>query len=283
MDLTIELNEYLLVWNMLYGASLSNEIDLFKKKLYTKFKKEYNFCYKDKQEILKYGNDFIPDNDILYNAVFESPLYITLKKETIKHKTIISKCYETNKEVIDKAIGNVLRLNLPKEIKLYIIHPRFEIKEYVNNYNCMIWGSEKDKHDFLTILIYNITNSLVRYDDKYKEIAQSILELAVINEIGEQITHTHTYVLGEPRLKIYRRQIYPFWLMYLGYTEEKELLNKMIEDKIGFDIDRYPMDKNMKKINLQQFIDFCIKNQKRILKVENINKIEEQDNDLELI
>jgi len=63
--------------------------------------------------------------------------------------------------------------------------------------------------------------------------------------------------------------------MYLGYNEKQAILNKMIEDKVGFDLDKYPLDKNIKKLNLQQFIDFCIKNSKHILKLNNIMKIEE--------
>ena len=62
-------NDYLLAWYLLYGASLSKEIDRFKRSLYTKYTKEYNFCYKDRSEIIKYGKDFIPDNDILYNEI----------------------------------------------------------------------------------------------------------------------------------------------------------------------------------------------------------------------
>ena len=42
VNLSIEVNDYLLAWYILYGASLSKEIDRFKKTLFTKYKKEYN-------------------------------------------------------------------------------------------------------------------------------------------------------------------------------------------------------------------------------------------------
>ena len=80
MNLNFNVNEYLLAWYLLYSASLSKEIDKFRKNLWSKYKKEYNFCYKDKAEIIKYGKDFIPDNDVLYNEIFESDLYVSLKK-----------------------------------------------------------------------------------------------------------------------------------------------------------------------------------------------------------
>ena len=98
MNLVIDVNDYLLAWYLLYGASLSREIDKFKRTLYTKYKKEYNYCYKDRSEIIKYGHDFIPDNDILYNAVISSTLFKSLKKETIKHKNNIVKLWDNNKD-----------------------------------------------------------------------------------------------------------------------------------------------------------------------------------------
>ncbi len=131
MNLEINVNDYLLAWYLLYGASLSKEIDKFKKSLYIKYKKEYNFCYKDRSEIIKYGKDFIPDNDILYNAVLTSNLFKSLKKETIKHKNNIIKLWESNMKDINNYIFDVLRIPFPKVISVFIIHPRLEITEYL--------------------------------------------------------------------------------------------------------------------------------------------------------
>ena len=141
MSLSVIVNDYLLAWYILYGASLSKEIDKFKKNLYTKYKKEYNFCYKDRAEIVKYGKDFIPDNDILYNAVLTSNLFKSLKRETMKHKNNIEKMWELNNELINKQISSVIRINFPKVISVYVIHPRFEITEYSREQNSLIWGS----------------------------------------------------------------------------------------------------------------------------------------------
>lgn len=277
MNIDIQVNDYLLAWYLLYGASLSREIDRFKKKLYVKYKKEYNFCYKDRSEIIKYGKDYIPDNDILYNAVFESDLFISLRKETNLHKQHIVKLWESNKKEINDYIKDVLRIVFPRKINLYIIHPRLEIIEYIASSTSIVWGSDEDKYDALTVMLMTVTKGLVTIRDGYEEIGKSILELSIINEIGERISHSHTYDLGDPVLRIVKRQIYPFWLMYLGYNEKKTILNKMIEDKVGFDLDKYPLDKNIKKLNIQQFIDFCIKNSKHILKLNNILKIEENE------
>lgn len=287
MNIEIMINDYLLAWYLLYGASLSKEIDRFKKSLYTKYKKEYNFCYKDRSEIIKYGKDFIPDNDILYNSVMESSLFKSLKKEAMYHRMHIQKLWESNQKEINKYIDEVLRIPFPKKSTLYIIHPRLEIIEYVSDFNVLVWGSDKDKYDALTVMLMTITKGIVKKKQNenlknYNEILDSILELSIINEIGKRISKSYNYELGNPVLKLIKRQIYPFWLMYLGYTEKETILNKMIDDRVGFDLDKYPIDKNMKKLNLSQFIDFCAKNSRHILKLNNIMRIE-QEEEIEII
>ena len=281
MNLEIMVNDYLLAWYILYGASLSREIDKFKRNLFNKYKKEYNFCYKDKLEILKYGKDFIPDNDVLYNAVLSSNLFKSLKKETVKHRNNIEKMWEANGKEINNYINSIIRINFPSLIHVYIIHPRFEITEYQREIKCLTWGSEKDKYDVLTKAISLITRGILiesnlSFNDN-NEILNSIVELAVVNEIGKSISKNFNYDLGSPVLKIIKRQIYPFWLMYLGYNDKEKMLNKMIDDKIGFDIEKYPLDHSLKKMNLKVFTEYCIKNSRNILKLNNIMKIEKEE------
>lgn len=278
MNLDFCVNEYLLAWYLLYSASLSKEIDKFRKSLWNKYKKEYNFCYKDKQEIIKYGKDFIPDNDILYNEIFESELYTSLKKETQKHKMHLVKLFNNNSKIVKKYVKEVIRLNLSDTYEVYVIHPRMECIEYNQQCSSIIWGSDKDKYDAITILILTIIRGIYEnYNNDYKEIVNSIIELAVINEISKKIMKVETYELGDKTLKIIKRQIYPFWLMYLGNDTKEDLLNKMMEDKIVFDIENYPIDKHMKKLDLTAFIDFCIKNNRHILKLGNVLKIEKEE------
>ena len=281
MNLEIDVNDYLLAWYILYGASLSQEIDKFKRMLYTKYKKEYNFCYKDRSEIIKYGKDFIPDNDTLYNAVLTSNLFKSLKKETIKHKNNIVKLWESNSEEINSYVNKILRIPFPKVIMVYIIHPRLEITEYLKDYRSLIWGSEKDKYDVLTLMLSNITKGMILNNgidySNNKEIVNSIIELSIINEIGDKLSNKSSYDIGNPTYKIIKRQIYPFWLMYLGYTNKNDLLNKMINDKIGFDLEKYPIDANLKKMNINSFTEYCIRNSRNILKLNNIMRIEKEE------
>ncbi len=283
MNLEFFVNDYLLAWYLLYSASLSKEIDKLRKSLWSKYKKEYNFCYKDKQEIIKYGKDFIPDNDTIYNEVFESDVYKSLKKETNKHKMHLVRLFENNSKVVKKCCKEVLKLELEESYPVYVIHPRMEWIEYNRATGSLIWGSDKDKYDAITKLILTIVQGYYEnYNNDYKEIVESVIELAVINEISKQLTNQPSYDIGDATLKIIKRQIYPFWLMYLGNDTKEQIINKMMEDKIAFDIDYYPIDKNMKKMSLTRFIDFCIKNNRHILKLGNVLKIE-KDDEIEVI
>ena len=279
MNLEINVNEYLLAWYLLYGASLSKEIDKFRKNLWSKYKLEYNFCYKDKGEIIKYGKDFIPDNDVLYNEIFNSELYLSLKKETNRHKMYLTKIFNNDLKKVKKNLISILKMELKKTYNIYVIHPRMEVIEYYNiSNNCSIlWGSEKDKYDALKILMLTIVKSSININNDYKEITDSIIELAVINEMGKCLGNNDSYYEGNQTLKMIKRQIYPFWLMYLGYDNKETILNRMIDDKIGFDIENYPIDKNMKKMDLEDFINFCIKNNKHILKLNNVLSIEKNE------
>lgn len=280
MNIEINVNDYLLAWYLLYGASLSKEIDKFKKSLYTKYKKEYNYCYKDRAEIVKYGNDFIPDDDTLYNAVLESVLFRSLKKEAMQHMRHIEKLWEDYQKELKGYVNEILRIDFPKVINLYIIHPRLEIVEYIKDCDAIIWGSDKDKYDALTVMVNVITKGIVSKKVDYsnnKEIVNSILELSVINEIGKKISKSNNNELGDISLKLVKRQIYPFWLMYLGYNDKEDLLNRMIEDRVGYDLDKYPIDKSLKKLDIISFIEYCIKNSRHILKINNIMKIEQEE------
>ena len=286
MKLEIVVNDYLLAWYILYGASLSKEIDKFKRNLYAKYKKEYNYCYKDRSEIIKYGNDFIPDNDILYNAVLTSTLFKSLKKETIKHRNSIERTWQSNELEINKHINNVIRLPFPKTVNFFVIHPRFEITEFMKDLKSLIWGSDKDKYDVITIVLSLITKGILRASNEIfkdnNEIVNSVIELSIVNEIGKSLSKNFNYDIGNPVLKIIKRQIYPFWLMYLGYVDKEKILNKMIDDKIGFDLEKYPIDRSLRKMNLKSFCEYCIKNNRNILNLNNIMKIE-QEEEIEVI
>ena len=282
MNVEVVVNDYLLAWYLLYGASISKEIDKFKRNLYTKYRKEYNLCYKDRNEIIKYGKDFIPDNDIIYNAVLESSLFKSLKKETVRHKMHIEKIMNQSNKEIETYVNSILKFPFPKTVHIYIVHPRLEVTEYIKDYNTLVWGSEKDKYDVLTIMILSITKSIlfVEHNDSiYNELLAAILELSIINEIGDRMGNKNAYSLGDANISLVRLQIYPFWLMYLGYDDKEAMLNRMIQDRIAFDITKYDIDKSLKKLSLKQFLEYCYKNRNKILSLSNIKLIKDIEED----
>ena len=47
----------------------------------------------------------------------------------------------------------------------------------------------------------------------------------------------------------------------------------MMRDGLPFEIDRYVVDSSLKKMNLFDFIEFCIHNQKRIVRINQLEII----------
>ena len=41
----------------------------------------------------------------------------------------------------------------------------------------------------------------------------------------------------------------------------------MMRDKFVFETEKYAYEKELKKMNLEEFIDFCIRNQKYIIRI----------------
>ncbi len=278
MNLKFTVNEYLLVWYLLYGASLSDEVHKFKKKLWKNYRDIYNQCYKDKDEILKYDKDYIPDNDLLYNLVFESEIYQKLKKEVDRHRLQLMKIWDENKKKFNEVLKELLRFNLGDCQSIFVLHPYMEIIEYNNFNNSVIWGSDKDKYAFLNKIIFVIMRGMLSdYKKEDSDIIESIIELVVLNEINTKFCSKSAYYIGRPNLKLIKRQIYPYFLMYLGVDSEEKLLSYMMRDKIIFEVDKYPIDKSLARMTLCDFIDFCIKNKKYIIKISNMVKAESQE------
>ena len=94
----------------------------------------------------------------------------------------------------------------------------------------------------------------------------------MLNEFPTRITGRSYYLTGDPTLNYLKRQIYPYWLMYLG-ADKEEMMNFMMRDKIAFDIEKYPYETELKKKDILGFIDFCIRNQKYIVKIHELEII----------
>lgn len=278
MNLQFLVNDYLLAWNLLFRPSISEDIQKLKERLYKNYSKEYMKLQNENVEIMKYTNDFIPDDDIIYNFVFESEEYKIVKKQTDKYRRFLMKIWDSHQKVIQSSLKELLRFKVDNNYQILVIHPYFDNVEFLkkNPKKNIVWGKKEDTEDGLKavmrILFTAIKYELNDYQDSNREIVTAIEDLLVTNEIYTRIVGYSKYDEGIKRLKLLKRQLYPYWLMYQG-ADREELVSFMMRDRMPFDIDKYPIEKGLRKIDLKGFIDFCCNNQKYIIKLNEIDKL----------
>lgn len=272
MKLHFTTNDYLLTWNLLFGSSFSEVVHTFKHRLYSTYRRQYNAISKDKEEMLIDIKNFIPDDDTLYNLVFETNLFNNLKQDTEKHRLELLKIWDQYNKQVNEEIKDIFKFSL-KDYQIITLHPIMDSVLTMKNTNCIGWGNRKDLKDpilTLTNIIYQIVkNEMKAFDKNYKEIVDVVLELSVKNELYTRISGVSTYLEGDESLSFLKKQIYPYWLMYLG-CEKEDFPRYMMRDRIAFEIDRYVVDPKIKKMNLFEFIEFCINNQKRIVRINHL-------------
>lgn len=276
MRLKFLTNDYLLTWNLLYGSSFSEVVHTFKQKLYKTYSRQYINLERDKKEMLLDIKNFIPDDDTLYNLVFETNLYSQLKRDTDKHRMELLKMWDQYNKSINKELKEILKFPLKEEYTIFTLHPIMDTVLTTKNATSIGWGNRKDlKNPPLTMtnIIYCIVkNELGNFEKEYKEIVDVVMELAISNELYTRISGTSSYLKGDETLTFLKRQIYPYWLMYLG-CEKEDFPRYMMRDGISFEIDRYVVDESLKRMNLREFIEFCITNQKRIIRINHLEII----------
>lgn len=273
MRLHFKTNDYLLTWNLLYGASFSESVHQFKTKQYKEHKKLYNDISKDKDEMLRDIKNFIPDDDTLYNYVFETHLFNRLKNDTEKHRNKLLEIWDKNKRVLNKELKNILKYSLNDDYTIIVLHPIMDSVLVSKNMTTLGWGNKKDlKNPILTLcnIIYTIVeNEMGEFNKKYKDIVDVCLELAIKNELYVRLSGKSTYLDTKSEHVYLKRQIYPYFLMYLGY-EKDDFPRFMRRDGITFEIDGYLLDNDLTKLNLIEFIKFCIENQRKIIRISQI-------------
>ncbi len=272
MDIQFVINDYLLAWNMLFRPSITEDVQKLKERLWKNYSKEYIKLEKENVEILKYTNDFIPDDDTLYNFIFDSEEFKLIRKQTDKYRRFLLKIWDSNSKVIQASLKELLRFKVDNNYQILVIHPYFDNVEYLkkNPKKNIVWGKKEDTQDglraIMRILFTIMKYELGDYQEENREIVTAVLDLLVTNEIYTRTSGFSKYNEGVKRLKLLKSQIYPYWLMYQG-AEKEELVSFMMRDKMPFDIDKYQIEKGLRKIDLKGFIDFCCKNQKYIINI----------------
>ena len=279
MNLKFIVNDYILIWNLLFQASISSEVQKLKQKLWVNYKKEYNITFKDRELILKDPKNFISNDDTIYNIFLDSKEYEHIKKATEKYRNSVLELWDGNKKIINKELKDILRFDV-KLCHIYVVSDLLDIIDAsfisTHSINNIILGKKidnKDKNKLIVDLVYEIIKKQTdNFKPEYKEIVQAVIELAILNEFSTRLDNRSHYLTGDSTLSFLKRQIYPYWLMYLG-ADSSEMLDYMTRDKIAFDIDKYTYEKQLKKVDLLQFIDFCIRNQKYIIKINELEII----------
>ncbi len=279
MKINFTTNDYLLTWNILFGSSLSKESQQVKEKMWNTYKNQYNEIENDKNILLEDYENFIPDDDTLYNLIFETELFKSIKENAQLNRKNIMEAYDHNKKKIDKYLNSILKVQLEENYNVLVMDPNMDTVIRKNNSLTIGWGKREDRVDYnrtvSKIIKKLLSINFSQIDDKYKVIKEAILELAIDNELFTRLSGKSSYSEGHKAISSLKRQIYPYWLMYLGIKKE-DFTSYMMRDKIAFEVDNYEYDKNLKKANLREFVDFCIENQKTILKYFRPQMIERQ-------
>jgi hypothetical protein len=273
MRLHFKTNDYLLTWNLLFGSSFSEEVHTFKQRLYKTYKHQYNNLASDKDEMLEDIKNFIPNDDTLYNLVFETNTFSKLKEDSEKHRLELLKIWDKYKKKVVEDLKEILKFSLKDDYYVLVLPPVMDSILTSNGCNTIGWGNKNDLENpiitLINIIYYLVKIEIGDFEKKYKEIVDVVLELAIENELYTRMKGTSNYLQGDATLTFLKRQIYPYWLMYLG-CEKEDFPRYMMRDGIPFEIDRYIVDSKLKKMNLFEFIEFCIRNQKKIVRINQL-------------
>ena len=176
--------------------------------------------------------------------------------------------WDKNKKLYFRELGKILKYDLKGDYKICILHPSLGVAEvdFVDNKVITIGKklSIKEKDDFLTYLMYKIIkNDVLNVDTKEIYILNSVIELAITNELYTRVTGDSKYSLGKKELRGIKEKIYPYWLMYLGISKDN-MEKHMLRDNILFNINAYNYINELSCMSIFDFINYIIDNKKEI-------------------
>lgn len=276
MNVKFVVNDYVLIWNLLFQASISESIYRLKQRLWVNFRNEYNNTYRDRNAILKDPKNFIPNDDTIYNIVMETRDFDKLKREAEKYRVTIMKLWDANKKKIERLVSKIIKKEIGK-YTILIVNEELNIIDLNKTElsSSIVLGKKINKQDPLSTIL-EIVMEIVKHEtdnkEENKEIRKALIELAVYNEFATDLYGKSCYISGEPSLNQLKRHLYPYWLMYLGVPKD-EFETFMSRDKIPFNKDQYAYEKELKKMSLEKMIDFCIRNSKYIIRPDKVELI----------
>lgn len=273
MKLEFISSKYLLMWHLLYETSINSDIHNLKQLLWSEYKKEYSELYSEKKQILNDLENYIPDNDLIYNALESSVYYRKVKQETNRYRLNLLEIWDSSSKLYIRELKKILKYDFDKEYKVYVLHPNLNVLETDFDKNIISVGKKitlRDKDSFLTYLIYKVLkNEFNDIRTEYRDILAAILELISINELYTRASGESKYNIGKNSLREIKEKIYPYWLMYLN-VEPKDMEKYMIRDNIFFNINNYDYEKLLSSYDIFTFVNYIIRNRKQIFNKKNV-------------
>ncbi len=279
MNIKFMVNDDMLIWTLLFQASISESVHKLKQKLWFNYKEQYNNAYRDKELIMKDVKNFIPNDDTIYNIMLENKEYERIKKRVEKYRIEVLALWDKQQKLIRKSLEEILKKTL-NDYTVLVVDEQLEIlelsqKKQSSNKTAILGRmiDKKDPNKILIDLLYEIVKKEIKEYPKINQlIAISIVSLAIHNELATRLNNKSYYFMGEAQSTYVKRQIYPYWLMYLGVLEE-DMSSYMLRDKIAFDLKKYPYNPKLKDMNIEEFIDFCIQNKRNMIHEEQLELI----------
>ena len=199
MNLKFMINDYILIWNLLFQASISESLYKLKQKLWLNYKTEYNDTYKEKVTMLKDPKNFIPSNDLIYNIMLSNKEYEKLKKQAEKYRLEIMGIWDKNKKENNSFIKDIIRKDI-SDINVYIVNKETNTIDTTGlnkDAKSLIIGKDINKQDPYEIILLLLSNILEKeiknYTIETEIYKKAILELAILNEYASNLNKRSCY------------------------------------------------------------------------------------------
>ena len=239
MNVKFIVNEYTLVWYLLFQQSISVKLNNYKQKLWNNFQNEYIHLEKEKQLILKDPKNYIPDNDTIYDLIKDFDDYNDVLKETDKYKVNVLKVWDSYKSKVNKELTNILRFEI-KDYNILLVNPKLNVIDLSakgdGKTNTIVYGKKMKTNpvEAMMELVYIILRKELKgFNEENREIVEAIVELAILNELGTRITGKSCYLIGRSEYQLLKRQIYPYFLMYLGVDRDTWNSNYLLKQYVA--------------------------------------------------
>ena len=256
---------------LLLGYVKNNNIELEQAKdaLWAK----YMDAYKKLLNMNSYNpTNYLSDKDVMntINNLKNTKEFKKLYEETKDYTNSIKKSWHENQDMINDYLKNILKIEFNIHLNVYISHPNC-YEGFSFGDNNIAWGHFKgiDEPNYnLTYLIHEGLHHIIPFNNNDNEltcnIKHSIIELASDYELYSLLKKESTINEGHQHLNEYKRIIYPYWLRYIGLNN-KEIVERQERDSIYND--NYIEDEtiNIKKININEFINYIITNWNNII------------------